>query len=239
MPPRASHGFTLIELAIVLVLIGLVAGGVLGGMTIIKNQRLQSVMAELDSNIKAVKLFQEKYTALPGDMPSANAVWSTATNGDGNGLIVSDYTANPDEMYQAWYQLSLAELVPGQYSGTGASWAVTPATNVPRSRLQQNAGWLLFYVGYRSADTEMFDGSYGHVMMLASSGRSASENAGVITPTDVSLLDNKFDDGAASTGIIRGTKDGTNGFVNTCVSGSNYNTAVTTQACAPMFLTGF
>jgi hypothetical protein len=187
-------------------------------------------------------------------MPSATAVWGTASggcpngsrsgtqtcNGDGNGMIVSDYAGtSPYEMYEAWYQMSLAELIPGQYSGIGTTWTVTPGTNVPASSYAQGAGWLVYYVGYRSGHSEFFDGSYGHVMMLAFKGRSASENAGIMSAEDVSTIDNKFDDGAASTGTIRGTKNGTNGFVSACVSGSNYDTSSTALNCAPVFITGF
>ncbi len=239
MHKRSSRGFSFVELAISLVVIGLIVGAVLAGQTMLRNQRIQSMMSELDANISAVKLFQEKYTALPGDMPTANTIWSSATSGDGNGLIVSDYTANPDEMYQAWYHLSLAELVSGQYSGSGASWAITPGANVPESRLQQNAGWLLFYVGTRASDAEFFDGVYGHVMMVASKGRSAATNAGVLSPNEQYEIDFKYDDGAISTGSIRGLKSVAGGFTSLCASGTAYNTATKNHECAPVFITGF
>jgi hypothetical protein len=79
-------------------------------------------------------------------------------------------------------------------------------------------------------------------MMLASNGYTTSINAGVMTPEDLRSIDEKMDDGAASTGTVRSTKNvaAGSGFQNGCVNGSNaYDTTLATSVCVPVFIAGF
>jgi prepilin-type N-terminal cleavage/methylation domain-containing protein len=72
---KAKKAFSLVELSIVLVIIGLVTGGVLAGRDLIHASELNSIVTEHDKFLTAVAAFQGKYLALPGDMPNATDFW--------------------------------------------------------------------------------------------------------------------------------------------------------------------
>src|SRR5436305_84684 len=100
MHKNRQFGFTLIELAIVLVIIGLVVGGVLVGRDLIATSQLRATMTQVEKYNTAVKTFRTKYNALPGDMKAADAanfgLFQLAespafSKGDGNGLIAGIY----------------------------------------------------------------------------------------------------------------------------------------------------
>src|SRR5690606_1501704 len=76
-------GFSLVELSIVLVILGLLTGGILGGQSLIKAAELRSVATERQQWQIAINSFKGKYRALPGDMPNATAFWGVAANGGG------------------------------------------------------------------------------------------------------------------------------------------------------------
>ena len=87
-------GFTLVELSIVLVIIGLLIGGVLKGKSMIENAKIKRFQNDIKSLTAAVYTYQDKYGYYPGDDPNGNSC-----QGDGNGYI------NGDERICAWRQL--------------------------------------------------------------------------------------------------------------------------------------
>jgi prepilin-type N-terminal cleavage/methylation domain-containing protein len=149
-------GFTLIELAIVLVIVGLIVAGVLTGQTLIRSTQLNSVVKEYYQYKTALGIFRDKYSYLPGDMPNAVKFWgaqaggtadgidstcaalTTAATGtltcNGNGdsgvthwLGVSPWWGEPHEVYRAWQHLANAGLVEGSFSGVQGSGGVQHA----------------------------------------------------------------------------------------------------------------
>jgi prepilin-type N-terminal cleavage/methylation domain-containing protein len=115
-------GFTLIEIAIVLVIIGLLLGGVLKGQELIQNARVRNIIAQQDGIKAAFFGFQDRYRGIPGDYLATSAAanipgaGATPCGGDGNSLI--DTTA---ESICAWYHLSKSGFITGSYTGTGTS----------------------------------------------------------------------------------------------------------------------
>src|SRR5665213_1826112 len=95
--PSRSPGFTLIELSIVLVIIGLIVGGILVGQDMIKAAEVRAQISQIEKYNQAVNTFRAKFNAIPGDMPASTAnqfgfyvgTNCTGTQGhrDGNGLI--------------------------------------------------------------------------------------------------------------------------------------------------------
>ncbi|HEX6319483.1 MAG TPA: prepilin-type N-terminal cleavage/methylation domain-containing protein, partial [Burkholderiales bacterium] len=79
----AQKGFTLVEIAIVLVIIGLLLGGILKGQEMITQAKIKNVIADMSGVSAAMYGYQDRYRALPGDDKAANR-WSSADPGDGD-----------------------------------------------------------------------------------------------------------------------------------------------------------
>jgi prepilin-type N-terminal cleavage/methylation domain-containing protein len=115
---KLQQGFTLVEIAIVLVIIGLLLGGILKGQEMITQAKIKNVIADMSGVSAAMYGYQDRYRALPGDDKGAATRWTTgvaAANGDG--VIEGTYTAaSPAETAEYWRHLRLAGFV----GGTGA-----------------------------------------------------------------------------------------------------------------------
>src|ERR1700712_2007792 len=99
---KKQPGFTLIELSIVLVIIGLVVGGVLVGQDLIKAAGVRATISQIEKSNTAVNTFRSKYDGLPGDLATASAIRfglyypttpSGVYNGNGDGIIDGNYGA--------------------------------------------------------------------------------------------------------------------------------------------------
>jgi len=115
MRPSPLHarqrGFTLVEIAIVLVIIGLLLGGVLKGQGLIDSARVKNIIQQSTSLTAAVNAYQDKFRALPGDDVQATSHAPGATgNGNGDGQI-AEYLLAPQH-------LALAGFITGSYNGT-------------------------------------------------------------------------------------------------------------------------
>ncbi len=134
--PRHQSGFTLIEIAIVLVIIGLLLGGILKGQELITQGRIRNVSNDLQSMTAAINLYQGRYLALPGDDSGAAARWPAAgtvpaaTSGNGDGVIAGTYDATTGESSQFWLHLRRAGLVGGVVNATNPPNAVSGITGV-------------------------------------------------------------------------------------------------------------
>ena len=121
---HAQAGFTLAEIAIVTVLMGLLFGGVLAGRSVVTQARIKLVASQFNDLYTAHLYYIDRYTALPGDDRRASGRWSGAKDGNGDGRLSGLYgdppPANPTtltvdgtqgETLNYWWHLRLAELV--------------------------------------------------------------------------------------------------------------------------------
>ena len=132
-----KHAFSLVELSIVLVILGLLTGGILTGQSLIRASELRSVTTEYQRYITATQTFRDKYFALPGDMNNATRFWGDdnaacadaaipngtpgTCNGNGNGGLEWAGASATGERFQFWKHLSLAGVIEGTYSGLAGS----------------------------------------------------------------------------------------------------------------------
>lgn len=213
------QGYTLIEMAIVLLIIGLVTGAVMVGKDLIEAAKVRSQVSQLEKLSAAVNAFKGKYDDLPGDMLLAKAAQlGLASNGvlcnpnrDGtfNGRTSCDPSYGPEygfiystEHLIFFPQLSSAKLIEGQYqftSGTG-----TIGHYAPTLKLSDQAGPFPVTV-------PDFGGNW--FMLNAMSFASGSCGwltqcfpATALTPAQAYLIDAKMDDGKPNSGIVRASK---------------------------------
>lgn len=188
---RNQKGFTLVELAIVLVIIGLILGAVLKGQELINSARMKRLYTLQQEVNAGVNTYFDKYGKYPGDDNNVNARW-TLTNGNNDGLITG-FTTNcaagaATETCLAWRELRLANLL----SGDTAS-AVNP-TNP--------------YAGVVGLGT------------VAVQGLTTQWIGFTNVPYDVcQILDQQYDDGSPTTGFDTGSIRGSGNY-NTATSGT-------------------
>jgi prepilin-type N-terminal cleavage/methylation domain-containing protein len=103
---NSQAGFTLVEIAIVLIIIGLLIGGIIQGQAMIQNARVKRLVSDFDGMRAAVLTFQDRFSQLPGDENNANTPTGDTNNGDADGLF--------DET-DGWEiaDLRLAGIIPG------------------------------------------------------------------------------------------------------------------------------
>ena len=134
----ARSGFSLVELSIVLVILGLLTGGILTGQHLIHAAGLRSFSTDYSLYRTAFETFRQKYFGLPGDFKDASLFWGDDCNGnetgtdtcsgDGNGAI------GGDEQFTLWKHLNESGVLTNSMTGVpGDPQIYEPGINVPKS----------------------------------------------------------------------------------------------------------
>jgi len=196
-----QSGFTLVEIAIVLVIIGLLLGGILKGQEMITQAKIKNVVADFSGISAAYYGYQDRYRAIPGDDKDAATRWSGATAGGGNGQIAGKYNSqtDTDESRMWWDHLRRAGFV----AGNGFAQPFNAVT-----------GMIGVQTGDAATTPATALGGFGGLIICS---------AGL--PDKIAIaVDTQMDDGLIGTGTVRGQKHtaGPNPDINTAADSSAY-----------------
>lgn len=245
-------GFSLVELSIVLVILGLLTGGILAGQSLIRAAELRAVNTEFQRYQTAFNAFHDKYLGVPGDLNTATKFFGRMTtdsaclfnagttvdagrgvcDGNGNGQIDTTFggTGNISEWFSLWRHLTSAGLIEGSYTGRYTSSSATcdapnaATQNCPSSKLG-NAQWqAITWYSYWTPTGPLQD----YLIIGRNLSHGAGSGGGVMKAEEAWNIDTKMDDGIGSTGSVRSRESG-----GTC---ANYTTGaylldVSSQFC--------
>ena len=212
--PQHRRAFSLVELSIVLVILGLLVGGVLSGRSLIRASELRAITTERDKFTSAIYAFRDKYFQLPGDLSNAYQFWgatcgtntttaSTGCNGDGNGIITVQ-----NEDTKVWEHLARAGLIEGTYTGVLSSDSGVDATNTPGSKMRDGY-WDIDTADVSSNGYPDMAGYVADGALLLHYGSIGSATPFIDTHRNLTRgeswsIDKKVDDGRADSGAVRG-----------------------------------
>ncbi|MDO8775530.1 MAG: prepilin-type N-terminal cleavage/methylation domain-containing protein [Burkholderiaceae bacterium] len=179
---KKQGGFTLVEIAIVLVIVGLLLAGVLKGQELIENSKIKNIAKDMDALSASVLSYRDRYKALPADeVGNTTTMYGWAANvggGDNNGLIgaatVDPFTVIAGENVNAFRALRYAGFIGGNPADAGAN--ARPAHAAGGNVALGNTLW----------------GLSGNVVCLNN-----------LTGKFAGALDRLIDDGVNTTGIVR------------------------------------
>jgi prepilin-type N-terminal cleavage/methylation domain-containing protein len=210
-PIRKTKGFTLVELSIVIVVIGLVIAGVTAGQSLVKTARMSAQITDLNKFESAYYAFKLQYNAVPGDMRNASSYWVGSTDGDGNGRItqIADYAYAPSYENMTFFtHLSRAKLVQETYNnvwqlGGGYPYLKLDSGKGMVAAGQMNVGGWGFQLSDSAATLRYTAAIYLDVSLPAAAVSGYNDVIGTASPITYVAIDRKMDDGVARTGKFR------------------------------------
>lgn len=238
---KKQNAFTLVELSIVLVIIGLVIGAVSVGTSLLDKANITSVVSDIEKYVSATNSFRDRYGSWPGDMPDATSYWSGTGNGNGDGRV-APRGSQEAEHFRFWQHLQKAGFIEGQYSGvnavSGPAHAAAIGVNVPESAIE-GVGYYSEYIEVTDTSSWFWNGFHGQLVYIGrlNSGFIPGGNASFYSK-DAEAIDAKIDDALPAFGAVTTKQDQSN--CNTSTSdpdAADYNFAYTqADACSLFFL---
>lgn len=214
--PRHQSGFTLVEIAVVLVIVGLLLGAVLKGQELIDNSRVRSAVNDITGIRAATYGYLDRYKATPGDdldarvkTRSTGAPWSTMAGGNGNNVVGTNnfnpFNAGANENTYFFRHLRAA----GFLTGDPAS-ATLPVNGF---------GGL---VGVSTLTTALGGINARVICVSQAPGKAAI------------AIDNQMDDGVPNTGSVRATQGTAGANTTPGAAATAYNEAMVYTVCATL-----
>lgn len=248
-----TQGFSLVELSIVLVILGLLTGGILAGQSLIRAAELRSITTSVDRFTTAHYTFRDKYFALPGDMGNATAFWGILAgtgsdeacqnveaaglptcNGTGDGRVDSVGVTEGAERFRYWQHLANAGLIEGRYTGRTdsadptayvlATGKNTPSINSGNVRVDPYT--QRDSATYYTATGFPFPGAFsGNEFTLSYRSTTTQGGGQMLLPEEAWNMDTKMDDGMPGRGRFTSSQMSWSGSPN-CTTSDNATTAL-------------
>lgn len=213
---KMQKGFTLVEISIVLVIVGLILGGVLKGQALIDSARVRSIVNDINGLRAAWYGFQDRFHSVPGDYAGASSHISAASqDGNGDGTIDSK-----QEIASVWQHLSATGFISGEFDGSNANVGTQDDVECSSATCPQNP-----YYGY-----------YKITFAQKASGATSESNelytGGNIPSSVLFEIDNKLDDGLPDKGQFRVHADA----ATNCTSNGAWKVGEVYRDCAAVYL---
>jgi len=247
-----KSGFTLIELSIALVIIGLLVGGIMAGQELITQSKIRAQVSQLQRYNTIVNSFKLKYGGLPGDLlASRAATFGFTSSGQGYYQNNNDGWVTPSlccpgnslsgESGIFWRHLTESGLLEGRYVGVPMDYianltATQVGDYVPRSKMGNDV-YVLVSSMWGTATNCHRTYCFGLYRMQGTNGSGYYIGNGGVTAIQAHAIDTKLDDGVPDTGRIWGEGRAANGgmfvdsWTNLCTIGAStprrYNLAAT------------
>ncbi|PZP56711.1 MAG: hypothetical protein DI586_02775 [Micavibrio aeruginosavorus] len=243
--PSTQRGFTLVELSIVMIIIGLLIGGVLKGQELIENAKAKRIMADVKAYQSSILVFKDSFSYLPGDIPYPETLLPkcsgtpscVSSGGNGDSFIgtknVSNWSHNNQsaigsEPSKFWIHLMAADLVSGVSGRNVAEWGeLYPASPM-------GGGFQVAHIYETGANQ-----ASGHYLILrlmpTGDPHPTTPDSAVLKPRIAEMLDARYDNSIPNTGSIitdAGTGDGCWAISNNVIT---FNTASGQRTCISAF----
>lgn len=248
---KSQQGFTLVELAIVMTIIGLLIGGILKGQELMENARVTSTIAQVRGYEGAVTTFRDTFSSLPGDMPAAdtrlqnclpaaNCNATGATLGDQIVGVAAGMTTNQSavntEPTKFWLHLAKANMISGVTEAALTNGA--PAWGETHPSASIGGGFQAAYGSGAAAaaiwGTNQPIGNQFVLIQQVNSIPTAAPGTQVLSPLRAAQIDRKMDDGLSRSGSIKAY-----GLPASChnggPSGVSYNETSANKDCGLSF----
>jgi prepilin-type N-terminal cleavage/methylation domain-containing protein len=242
---KTQNGFTLVELAIVIVIIGLLLGGVLQGQELIKQAQVRNNVKRIQEISSAIATFYGKYNNLPGDMPIARAnAFLAVSGGDGNGQL--EWNGIADSQF-FWLHLTAAKML-NVVKNDNTTFTAASYSRFAKFRNDRGGSGNTMPGMMYASTTDIYSTIFGteginigNAITLSTMLPTGVAQYAAFTADETRIMDEKIDDGNAITGKFRGANARAAGTyaLTTCNNSGVYVNDSSNMLCRILYEFGF